>query len=83
MTTEELIWILFILFLVLSNIASYKMGYVRGLMQGITTFELIEVRRKLAKALDKKTWEGNPESESEFEGLHSHDPMVYYPIQEE
>ena len=70
MNTEELLWVLFIIFLVLSNITSYKMGYVRGLMHGITTFELFEVRRKVSDALYKELWEGDPETESKFEGLH-------------
>ena len=83
MNTEALIWILFILFLVLSNITSYKMGHVRGLMQGITTFELFEVRRKLSDALQEELWEGDPEAESKFEGLHPQDIMTQYKAQEE
>ncbi len=69
MDTEVLIWILFIIFLVLSNITSYKMGHVRGLMQGITTFELFEVRRKLSDALYTEMWEGDPEHDGQFPGV--------------
>ena len=75
MNTEALIWILFILFLVLSNITSYKLGHVRDLMQGITTFELFESRRKLSDALFEDMWDGDPKAESKFDGLH--------PVQEE
>ena len=77
MDTEALIWVLFIIFLVLSNITSYKMGHVRGLMQGITTFELFEARRKLSDALYPEMWEGNPDNTGQFEGLDLH------PTQEE
>ena len=73
MNAEALIWVLFIIFLVLSNITSYKMGHSRGLLRGITTFELIEVRRKLAEALSAEMWEGNSEADVKFDGLHMED----------
>ena len=80
MTAEELIWILFILFLVLSNITSYKMGHVRGLMQGITTFELFEARRKLSDALYDEMRDGNPAAADGFEGLHPQDFLTQHPL---
>ena len=64
---------LFIIFLVLSNITSYKMGHTRGLLRGITTFELYEVRRRLSNALYKEFLEGRPEGDVKFNGLHMED----------
>ena len=81
MNTEALIWILFILFLVSSNITSYKMGYVRGMMHGITTYELLQVRKKLARALDVEIMTENGQHEvlgnKAIIVIAEKDPLIY------
>jgi hypothetical protein len=81
MNTEALIWILFIIFLVASNIASYKMGYTRGLLKGILTSELLRLRETTELEVSRMMWHGDPEVENKFEGLHPQDFLTAHPLE--
>ena len=67
----EIAWYLLLFaFVVVSGIASYRLGYSRGLLKGIITYEMLRAHESVQIKMGKMMWDGDPDArDAMFKGL--------------
>ena len=70
MGLETAFWVMLLLFLVISNVSAYRLGYSRGLLKGITVCEEFRLRENVQIKVNDLIWNGDPDVKDElFAGL--------------